>query len=141
MDRILVFVDQLGLFSLMTARTLRALVTPPFDLRAIIYQLESVGVRSVSIASVTAVFIGMVMAVQFAISLQKFGAMEYTTVVAACASDPAPMQYVAAFTGCSMGEYYRDNGMHALIIYDDLSKQAASYRELSLLLRYVWYSE
>jgi phospholipid/cholesterol/gamma-HCH transport system permease protein len=77
-DRALGFVDQLGLFSLMTARTLRALVTPPFDVRAIIYQIESVGVRSVSIASVTAVFIGMVMAVQFAISLQKFGAMEYT---------------------------------------------------------------
>lgn len=77
-DRILSFVDQLGLFSLMTARMVRAMVTPPFDFRAIIYQLESVGVRSVSIASVTAVFIGMVMAVQFAISLQKFGAMEYT---------------------------------------------------------------
>jgi F-type H+-transporting ATPase subunit alpha len=68
-------------------------------------------------------------------ALRKHGAMEYTTVVAACASDPAPMQYVAAFTGCAMGEYYRDNGMHALIIYDDLSKQAVSYRELSLLLR------
>jgi len=56
-------------------------------------------------------------------------------VVAACASDPAPMQYVAAFAGCAMGEYFRDNGQHALIIYDDLSKQAVSYRELSLLLR------
>jgi F-type H+-transporting ATPase subunit alpha len=61
--------------------------------------------------------------------------MEYTTVVAACASDPAPMQYVSAFAGCAMGEYFRDNGQHALIIYDDLSKQAVSYRELSLLLR------
>jgi len=61
--------------------------------------------------------------------------MEYTTVVSACASDPAPMQYIAPFAGCSMGEYYRDNGMHALIIYDDLSKQAVAYRELSLLLR------
>jgi F-type H+-transporting ATPase subunit alpha len=61
--------------------------------------------------------------------------MEYTTVVAACASDPAPMQYIAPFAGCSMGEYFRDNGQHALIIYDDLSKQAVSYRELSLLLR------
>ena len=68
-------------------------------------------------------------------ALRKHGAMEYTTVVAACASDPAPMQYVAPFAGCSMGEYYRDNGKHALIIYDDLSKQAVAYRELSLLLR------
>ncbi len=68
-------------------------------------------------------------------ALRKHGAMEYTTVVAACASDPAPMQYVAAFAGCSMGEYFRDNGKHALIIYDDLSKQAVAYRELSLLLR------
>jgi F-type H+/Na+-transporting ATPase subunit alpha len=68
-------------------------------------------------------------------NLRKHGAMEYTTVVAACASDPAPMQYIAPFAGCSMGEYFRDNGQHALIIYDDLSKQAVSYRELSLLLR------
>lgn len=68
-------------------------------------------------------------------ALRKHGAMEYTTVVAACASDPAPMQYVSAFAGCAMGEYFRDNGKHALIIYDDLSKQAVSYRELSLLLR------
>ncbi len=68
-------------------------------------------------------------------ALRKHGAMEYTTVVSACASDPAPMQYIAPFSGCSMGEYYRDNGMHALIIYDDLSKQAVAYRELSLLLR------
>ncbi|MBU0485432.1 MAG: F0F1 ATP synthase subunit alpha [Proteobacteria bacterium] len=68
-------------------------------------------------------------------ALRKHGAMEYTTVVAACASDPAPMQYVSAFAGCAMGEYYRDNGQHALIIYDDLSKQAVAYRELSLLLR------
>lgn len=68
-------------------------------------------------------------------NLRKHGAMEYTTVVAACASDPAPMQYVSAFAGCTMGEYFRDNGQHALIIYDDLSKQAVSYRELSLLLR------
>lgn len=77
-DRLLIFVDQLGVFSLMTARTARALFARPFDWRAIVYQMESVGVRSLSIASVTAVFIGMVMAVQFAISLQKFGAMEYT---------------------------------------------------------------
>ena len=63
-------------------------------------------------------------------ALRKHGAMEYTTVVAACASDPAPMQYVSAMVGCAMGEYYRDNGQHALIIYDDLSKQA-----VSLLLR------
>ena len=68
-------------------------------------------------------------------ALRKAGAMDYTTVVAACASDPAPMQYVAAFAGCAMGEYFRDNGQHALIVYDDLSKQAVSYRELSLLLR------
>ena len=68
-------------------------------------------------------------------ALRKHGAMEYTTVVAACASDPAPMQYIAPFAGCSMGEFYRDNGKHALIVYDDLSKQAVAYRELSLLLR------
>jgi F-type H+-transporting ATPase subunit alpha len=68
-------------------------------------------------------------------ALRKHGAMEFTTVVSACASDPAPMQYIAPFAGCSMGEYYRDNGQHALIIYDDLSKQAVAYRELSLLLR------
>lgn len=68
-------------------------------------------------------------------ALRKHGAMDYTTVVAACASDPAPMQYVSAFAGCAIGEYFRDNGQHALIIYDDLSKQAVSYREVSLLLR------
>lgn len=68
-------------------------------------------------------------------ALRKHGAMEYTTVVAACASDPAPMQYISAFAGCAMGEYFRDNGQHALIIYDDLSKQAVAYRQLSLLLR------
>jgi len=68
-------------------------------------------------------------------NLRKHGAMEYTTVVAACASDPAPMQYISAFAGTAMGEYFRDNGKHALIIYDDLSKQAVAYRELSLLLR------
>jgi len=68
-------------------------------------------------------------------ALRKHGAMDYTTVVAACASDPAPMQYIAAFTGTAMGEYFRDNGQHALIVYDDLSKQAVAYRELSLLLR------
>jgi F-type H+-transporting ATPase subunit alpha len=68
-------------------------------------------------------------------TLRKHGAMKYTTVVAACAADPAPMQYVAAFAGCAMGEYFRDNGEHALIIYDDLSKQAVAYRQLSLLLR------
>jgi F-type H+-transporting ATPase subunit alpha len=68
-------------------------------------------------------------------ALRKHGAMEYTTVVAACASDPAPLQYVAAYAGCAMGEYFRDKGQHALIIYDDLSKQAVAYRQLSLLLR------
>jgi F-type H+-transporting ATPase subunit alpha len=61
--------------------------------------------------------------------------MEYTIIVAANASSPAPLQYIAPFCGCSMGEYFRDNGMHALIIYDDLSKQAAAYRQVSLLLR------
>jgi F-type H+-transporting ATPase subunit alpha len=68
-------------------------------------------------------------------ALRKHGAMDYTTVVAACASDPAPMQYVSAMVGCAMAEYWRDRGEHSLIIYDDLSKQAVSYRELSLLLR------
>lgn len=67
--------------------------------------------------------------------LQHHGALEYTTVVAATASDPAPLQYISPYTGCAMGEYFRDNGMHALIIYDDLSKQAVAYRQLSLLLR------
>jgi F-type H+-transporting ATPase subunit alpha len=67
--------------------------------------------------------------------LEEFGAMDYTIVVAANASDPAPMQYVAPFCGCTMGEFFRDNGMHALVIYDDLSKQAAAYRQVSLLLR------
>jgi F-type H+-transporting ATPase subunit alpha len=61
--------------------------------------------------------------------------MEYTTIVAACASDPASLQFVAPYAGCAMGEYFRDNGKHALIIYDDLSKQAAAYRQVSLLLR------
>jgi F-type H+-transporting ATPase subunit alpha len=67
--------------------------------------------------------------------LEKHGAMEYTTVIAACASDPATLQYVAPYAGCAMGEYFRDNNQHALIIYDDLSKQAAAYRQVSLLLR------
>jgi F-type H+-transporting ATPase subunit alpha len=67
--------------------------------------------------------------------LDRNGAMEYTTVVAACASDPATQQFIAPYSGCSIGEYYRDNGKHALIIYDDLSKQAAAYRQVSLLLR------
>ncbi len=67
--------------------------------------------------------------------LRKYGAMEYTTVVAASATDPAPLQYIAPYAGCAMGEYFRDNGKHALCIYDDLSKQAQSYRQLSLLLR------
>ena len=68
-------------------------------------------------------------------TLKKYGAMEYTTIVAATASDPAPMQFIAPYSGCTMGEYYRDNGGHALIIYDDLTKQAQAYRQLSLLLR------
>ncbi len=68
-------------------------------------------------------------------TLEDYGAMEYTIVVVASASDPAPMQYLAPFAGCAMGEYFRDNGGHALCIYDDLSKHAAAYREISLLLR------
>ncbi|HDI78343.1 MAG TPA: F0F1 ATP synthase subunit alpha [Desulfobacteraceae bacterium] len=68
-------------------------------------------------------------------TLERYGAMEYTTVVAACASDPATQQFLAPYSGCAIGEYYRDNGKHALIIYDDLSKQAAAYRQVSLLLR------
>jgi F-type H+-transporting ATPase subunit alpha len=68
-------------------------------------------------------------------TLEEAGAMEYTIVVTASASDPAPMQYLAPFAGCAIGEYFRDNGRHALCIYDDLSKHAAAYREISLLLR------
>ncbi|HID98328.1 MAG TPA: F0F1 ATP synthase subunit alpha [Thermodesulfobacteriaceae bacterium] len=68
-------------------------------------------------------------------ALRRHGAMDYTTVVAASASEPASLQYLSAFAGCAMGEYFRDKGQHALILYDDLSKQAVSYRELSLLLR------
>ncbi len=67
--------------------------------------------------------------------LEKAGAMEYTTIVAASAADSAPMQYLAPYAGVSLGEYYRDNGMHALVIYDDLTKQAQAYRQMSLLLR------
>ncbi|MFT4074677.1 MAG: F0F1 ATP synthase subunit alpha [Asticcacaulis sp.] len=68
-------------------------------------------------------------------ALEENGALEYTTVVVASASEPAPLQYLAPFAGCAMGEYFRDNGMHSLIIYDDLSKQAVAYRQMSLLLR------
>ena len=68
-------------------------------------------------------------------TLEEQGALEYTVVVAATASEPAPLQFLAPFAGCAMGEYFRDNGMHALIIYDDLSKQAVAYRQMSLLLR------
>ncbi|MBR1479937.1 MAG: F0F1 ATP synthase subunit alpha [Alphaproteobacteria bacterium] len=68
-------------------------------------------------------------------TLQDHGAMDYTVVVAATASDPASMQYIAPYTACAMGEYFRDNGMHALIVYDDLSKHAIAYRQISLLLR------
>jgi F-type H+-transporting ATPase subunit alpha len=67
--------------------------------------------------------------------LERHGAMEYTVVIAACASDPATLQYIGPYAGCAMGEYYRDNGRHALIVYDDLSKQAVAYRQISLLLR------
>jgi F-type H+-transporting ATPase subunit alpha len=68
-------------------------------------------------------------------TLEEYGAMEYSIVVAATASDPAPMQFLAPYSACAMGEYFRDNGMHALIAYDDLSKQAVAYRQMSLLLR------
>jgi F-type H+/Na+-transporting ATPase subunit alpha len=68
-------------------------------------------------------------------TLEEYGAMEYSIVVAATASDPAPMQFLAPYAACAMGEYFRDNGMHALIAYDDLSKQAVAYRQMSLLLR------
>jgi F-type H+-transporting ATPase subunit alpha len=72
---------------------------------------------------------------QFVKALEENGALDYTIVVAATASDPAPMQFLAPFAGCTMGEFFRDNGMHAVIIYDDLSKQAVAYRQMSLLLR------
>jgi F-type H+-transporting ATPase subunit alpha len=68
-------------------------------------------------------------------TLEEYGAMEYSIIVAATASDPAPLQFLAPFSGCAMGEYFRDNGMHALMVYDDLSKQAVAYRQMSLLLR------
>ena len=68
-------------------------------------------------------------------ALEENGAMEYSIVVAATASEPAPLQFLAPYTGCAMGEYFRDNGMHAVIVYDDLSKQAVAYRQMSLLLR------
>jgi len=72
---------------------------------------------------------------QFVKVLEENGALDYSIVVAATASDPAPLQYLAPFAGCTMGEYFRDNGMHAVIFYDDLSKQAVAYRQMSLLLR------
>ncbi len=72
---------------------------------------------------------------QFVKTLEDNGAMEYTIVVAATASEPAPLQFLAPYAGCAMGEYFRDNGMHAVIVYDDLSKQAVAYRQMSLLLR------
>src|SRR5919205_490694 len=68
-------------------------------------------------------------------TLQDYGALDYSIVVAATASEPAPLQFMAPYAGCAMGEYFRDNGMHALMIYDDLSKQAVAYRQMSLLLR------
>ena len=68
-------------------------------------------------------------------TFEKYGAMEYTTVVVASASDPSPLQYIAPYAGCAMGEYYRDSGRHALLVYDDLSKHAQAYRQVSLLLR------
>jgi F-type H+-transporting ATPase subunit alpha len=72
---------------------------------------------------------------QVAATLQQFGAMEYTTIVAATAADPAPLQYIAPYAGCAMGEWFMQKGRHALIVYDDLSKHADAYRQLSLLLR------
>jgi F-type H+/Na+-transporting ATPase subunit alpha len=72
---------------------------------------------------------------QFVRALEENGALEYSIVVAATASEPAPLQYLAPYTGCAMGEFFRDNGMHAVIVYDDLSKQAVAYRQMSLLLR------
>jgi F-type H+-transporting ATPase subunit alpha len=72
---------------------------------------------------------------QFVKVLEEQGALEYSVIVAATASDPAPMQFLAPFAGCTMGEFFRDNGMHAVIVYDDLSKQAVAYRQMSLLLR------
>ena len=72
---------------------------------------------------------------QISKTLEEAGALKYTTIVAATASDAAPLQFLAPYTGCTIGEYFRDNGMHALIIYDDLSKQAVAYRQMSLLLR------
>jgi F-type H+-transporting ATPase subunit alpha len=68
-------------------------------------------------------------------TLEDYGALEYSIIVAATASEPAPMQFLAPYTGCAMGEFFRDNGMHAVIFYDDLSKQAVAYRQMSLLLR------
>lgn len=72
---------------------------------------------------------------QFVKVLEERGALDYSIVIAATASDPAPMQFLAPFAGCAMGEYFRDNGLHAVIVYDDLSKQAVAYRQMSLLLR------
>jgi len=72
---------------------------------------------------------------QIAKTLEENGALEYTIIVAATASDPAPLQFLAPFAGCTMGEFFRDNGMHGLVVYDDLSKQAVAYRQMSLLLR------
>jgi len=72
---------------------------------------------------------------QFVKTLEENGALEYSIVIAATASEPAPMQFLAPFAGCAMGEFFRDNGMHALMVYDDLSKQAVAYRQMSLLLR------
>ena len=68
-------------------------------------------------------------------TLQDYGALDYSIVVAATASEPAPLQFLAPYAGCAMGEFFRDNGMHAVIVYDDLSKQAVAYRQMSLLLR------
>ncbi|MFW5930574.1 MAG: F0F1 ATP synthase subunit alpha, partial [Desulfosalsimonas sp.] len=72
---------------------------------------------------------------QVVATLENHGALEYTTIISACASDPATLQYISPYAGCAIGEYFRDNGKHALVVYDDLSKQAAAYRQVSLLMR------
>jgi F-type H+-transporting ATPase subunit alpha len=92
------------------------------DIKPVYCIYVAIGQKSSTVAQVVA-------------KLQESGAMEYTTIIAATASDPAPLQFIAPYSGATLGEFFRDSGRHALVIYDDLSKQAAAYRELSLLLR------
>src|ERR1017187_9409578 len=92
------------------------------DIKPVFCIYVAIGQKSSTVAQVVA-------------KLQESGAMEYTTIIAATASDPAPLQFIAPYSGATLGEFFRDSGRHALVIYDDLSKQAAAYRELSLLLR------